>query len=394
MRWTHLLGRLAVASAIGAATLAGLVSGPADAAARCHTPWGSSSEQAPTTHVDASVSESRNARLTGLRSARHRCFDRLVLDFDGRGVGFQVGYVAEVTEDGSGQVVPLAGGASLQILVGAPAYDDSYTPTYRPADEAQLLPLAGYRSFRQVAWAGSFEGQTTLGLGVRARLPFRVLALDGPGEGSRLVIDVAHRWSTHPGPGADAGPPTPGLSPGTGTGPCDVLKSPVTLTSVTQVEKLLVGSWIRCSSESALGPAATAEVGFEVAGGRFYRLYQGSGGTLIRAEGADQEGVVSVMIDTNQVNSPGFVNFEVLGTGTMMTHPVFFNEPEALRLTGMAGTGDYQRWSGPPPTPGVPPKTEPQVPTRRQDHGPSHSRCHRETSESTNSAERSAHALR
>jgi hypothetical protein len=33
-----------------------------------------------------------------------------------------------------------------------------------------------------------------VGLGVRARLPFRVFKLDGPGEGSRLVIDVAHQW--------------------------------------------------------------------------------------------------------------------------------------------------------------------------------------------------------
>lgn len=30
--------------------------------------------------------------------------------------------------------------------------------------------------------------------GVRARLPFRVFVLDGPGSGSRLVVDVAHRW--------------------------------------------------------------------------------------------------------------------------------------------------------------------------------------------------------
>jgi len=29
---------------------------------------------------------------------------------------------------------------------------------------------------------------------VRARLPFRVLTLDGPGSGSRLVVDVAHYW--------------------------------------------------------------------------------------------------------------------------------------------------------------------------------------------------------
>jgi hypothetical protein len=45
-----------------------------------------------------------------------------------------------------------------------------------------------------VAWAGSFEGYTRIGLGVRGRLPFRVFTLDGPGAGSRIVIDVAHFW--------------------------------------------------------------------------------------------------------------------------------------------------------------------------------------------------------
>jgi hypothetical protein len=54
--------------------------------------------------------------------------------------------------------------------------------------------VTGYRTFRQVAFLGTFEGYTTIGLGVRARLPFRVQVLAGPGAGSRLVIDVGHRW--------------------------------------------------------------------------------------------------------------------------------------------------------------------------------------------------------
>ncbi|MET3934812.1 hypothetical protein [Arthrobacter sp. OAP107] len=54
--------------------------------------------------------------------------------------------------------------------------------------------VSKYKTFRQVAWAGSFEGHTTLGLGVRARLPFKVYTLAGPGSGSKLVIDVAHQW--------------------------------------------------------------------------------------------------------------------------------------------------------------------------------------------------------
>ena len=54
--------------------------------------------------------------------------------------------------------------------------------------------MTGWTTFRQVAYAGSFEGQTSFGLGVRARLPFRVFTLAGPGAGSRIVVDVAHRW--------------------------------------------------------------------------------------------------------------------------------------------------------------------------------------------------------
>ena len=39
---------------------------------------------------------------------------------------------------------------------------------------------------------GSLELLTQLG--VRARLPMRVLVLDGPDGGHRVVVDVAHRW--------------------------------------------------------------------------------------------------------------------------------------------------------------------------------------------------------
>ena len=70
----------------------------------------------------------------------------------------------------------------------------SATATFSPANPAELANVAGYQTFRQVASAGSFEGYSNFGLGVRARLPFRVFALDGPGNGSRLVIDVAHFW--------------------------------------------------------------------------------------------------------------------------------------------------------------------------------------------------------
>jgi hypothetical protein len=51
--------------------------------------------------------------------------------------------------------------------------------------------VSGFPSFRQVASAGSFEGYTTLGLGMRRGLPFRVLVLSGPGRHTRIAIDLA-----------------------------------------------------------------------------------------------------------------------------------------------------------------------------------------------------------
>jgi hypothetical protein len=99
-----------------------------------------------------------------------------------------VEYVPAVEQDGSGAVVPLRGGAYLQITVGA--HDDRY----RPADRRELANVTGFTTFRQVASAGGYEGYSSVGLGVRATLPFRVVTLAGPGNTVRVVIDVAHRW--------------------------------------------------------------------------------------------------------------------------------------------------------------------------------------------------------
>ncbi|MFC5379370.1 AMIN-like domain-containing (lipo)protein [Aquipuribacter nitratireducens] len=131
--------------------------------------------------------------VTNVRTGRHACYDRLVIDVDGASHGFSVRYVDKVRGDASGLVIPTAGGARLQIVAKAPAYDDDGNPTFLP-NRARVSDVTGYRTFRQVTWADTFEGQTSLGLGVRARLPFRVFTLAGPGSGSRIVVDVAHRW--------------------------------------------------------------------------------------------------------------------------------------------------------------------------------------------------------
>jgi hypothetical protein len=176
----------AMLAAVSAALTVGLVS-PAMATPEpsCGIRWGS----LPESHDEMS-----QAPLVNVRAGRHQCFDRLVLDLRGKADGYRVGYVPAVTSDGSGAVIPLRGGAKLQITLQAPAHDANYNLTFRPANRNEVVNVAGWRTFRQVAFAGIYEGVTTLGLGVRARLPFRVFTLDGPGSDSRIVIDVAHRW--------------------------------------------------------------------------------------------------------------------------------------------------------------------------------------------------------
>ena len=135
-----------------------------------------------------------NGVMTNVRSGRHACFDRLVVDFRGGALSYDVRYVKAVSMDASGAPVPLRGGAKLQVIVRPADYTPAGQTAYWPANLRELVNVSGYRTLRQVAHAGSFEGQTTLGVGVRARLPFRTFTLAGTGSNSRLVIDIAHHW--------------------------------------------------------------------------------------------------------------------------------------------------------------------------------------------------------
>ena len=159
-----------------------LLSAPAASAAPyCGQVWGSGPK---------SAFGYPNGQITNVRTGRHACYDRLVLDVNAPLYGWSVEYVSVVTQDGSGFPVAVRGGARLQVVAQAGVDQDNprFTTTQRLAD------VSGYRTFRDVVWAGSFEAVSTIGLGVRARLPFRVFVLAGPGSGSRLVVDVGHQW--------------------------------------------------------------------------------------------------------------------------------------------------------------------------------------------------------
>ena len=192
-RMPRLVRPLVIALAFAGAPAVALASAPAPAAASTATTcaattahWGS---------LTKSLSRMTPAPITNIRAGRNACFDRMVVDIRGKGAGYTVRYVSQVLSQGRGSVVPLRGGAKLEVVITAPTYDiNTGTSTYNPVNSRELVNVSGFSTFRQIASGGSFEGYTTIGLGVRARLPMRAFILDGPGAGSRVVIDVAHHW--------------------------------------------------------------------------------------------------------------------------------------------------------------------------------------------------------
>jgi hypothetical protein len=191
---THRSSLRSIAAALLLVVAPVVVASPADAGASVTCPvvyWGSLLKQDPAMTTDP---------LVNVRVGEHTCYDRIVFDLGSSysHPGYSVSYVDNVPAEGTGNPLPIVAGASIWISLHAPAYNavGDGSPTYVPADPNRIVDVTGFRTFVQVAWGGSFEGYTTVGLGVRARLPMRVFTLAGPGGYQRLVIDVAHRWGS------------------------------------------------------------------------------------------------------------------------------------------------------------------------------------------------------
>lgn len=133
------------------------------------------------------------------RVGRHACYDRVVFDINGpEAVGFAVRYVPVVMVDPTGTPVPVAGRAVLQVTMRARILgaDNQGHQPWRPTPSVgQSLVAAsgisGSTSLRAVTFAGSFEGQTNVAVGVREKLPFRVLVTSERGY-RHVVLDIAH----------------------------------------------------------------------------------------------------------------------------------------------------------------------------------------------------------
>ncbi len=177
---------LAAALVVPAVAGASTRTAPASATA-CGITWGS---------LPKSGGSLSTAPLITSRTGQQVCYDRLVFEFNGPANGYRVSYASEVYTEGAGAPMSshTAGGALIGVTLLDPTNDQTGHITYAHPVFAHVANVSGYQTLRDVVYGGSFEGYTTFAVGTRARLPFRVFVLAGPGTHSRIVIDVAHHW--------------------------------------------------------------------------------------------------------------------------------------------------------------------------------------------------------
>ncbi|MGA5756794.1 AMIN-like domain-containing (lipo)protein [Nonomuraea bangladeshensis] len=139
-----------------------------------------------TSEVDVERDDMDPAIVTSVRYAAHDTYDRVVIDLDGDVPGYNVKWVDEFVQDGSGRRIDVRGGAYLQItLFPAHAHDENGVPTWKggpvyPADLGNLT---------DVVRTGDFEGRVGVGLVLARQAAFQIEEQGGP---NRLVLDVAH----------------------------------------------------------------------------------------------------------------------------------------------------------------------------------------------------------
>jgi hypothetical protein len=142
----------------------------------------------------AGNTEKKNLNATGavllreVRSAKHANFDRVVFEFEGaRLPSYKLEYIDKpVRECGSGDVVPFAGDAWLQVrFTGANAHTEAGEPTVKDRTRSPNLPIV-----KDLKLTCDFEAEVEWVMGVASPNKYRVLELKRP---TRLVIDVKHK---------------------------------------------------------------------------------------------------------------------------------------------------------------------------------------------------------
>ena len=125
--------------------------------------------------------------VTDVRTGEHDGYDRVVFEVEGEGTpGWDVRYVDEPAQEGSGDPVEVTGAAVLQVTVTGAGYPyDTGVDEFAPG-----APVPGPgTAVTQVVFGGTFEGTTQAFVGTTGESPFRVYLLEGP---TRIVVEVAH----------------------------------------------------------------------------------------------------------------------------------------------------------------------------------------------------------
>ena len=123
--------------------------------------------------------------VTDIRTGGHDGFDRVVFEVDGEGLpGWDVRYVDDPVEQGSGNAVEVAGDAVLQVTVTGVGYP--FDTGVEQFDPDGPVPGPG-TAVTEVVLGPTFEGTTEAFVGTTGRSPFRVYLLEGP---TRIVVEV------------------------------------------------------------------------------------------------------------------------------------------------------------------------------------------------------------
>jgi hypothetical protein len=168
---------LRVAAVAGAATLAlGGYAGIAGA---------TSHSSAPTT----TSSTTSQPVLVSVRAGHHNGFDRIVMEFSGSLPSQRnIRWVDQVTSDGSGQPIRVAGHRFFELSVSSAVAHTSTGQATVPSRQTYALP-----NITQSVIAGDFEGVVTLGVGLQRHTVTHMYTLTSP---SRIVVDTQTPFTT------------------------------------------------------------------------------------------------------------------------------------------------------------------------------------------------------
>lgn len=138
--------------------------------------------------VESDVSGDGQLLSTTVRIGLHEDYDRVVFDLEGKGTpGYRVDYVDQAVQDGSGQIIDVAGDAILQVVISGTRYPEE-NEAYEGGPGTYTLDAA--EVVEEVRMSGTFEGLTQAFVGIDDEgSPFRVFTLSDP---PRLVVDIEH----------------------------------------------------------------------------------------------------------------------------------------------------------------------------------------------------------